>query len=330
MNPSPLTTQIDLGGIQHILIFTGLATGALFWVKSFPINLAAKLLAAYVLVYQLFMLEYPHALFGEVTTAYRAQAGQSLAEFLFVGVSVAFLMPYITRFLKYVVGFVLICVWLGEPGILGAISFQTAFCALCIPFLPMPLACAVVLTALTHHGSTALLIIGAQCFGLALKYPKFNTKVPLLLLALFSSAYLTSGPMFDGGERLAKYTQFMTYWFQKWEWIIFGVGPGSFTWTSILLDNYKAPLFLQMHSDWLQILWEYGAIGFCLCVFVFAQTVRRAWDSAYLLAATLGVGAFMVTYYPLRHYPTALLTAYIFTIVEFSYKANSIVARRLN
>jgi len=331
MNPSPLTTQIDLGGMQHIVIFIGLSIGALVWfIKMSHVSVAARLLLAYLLVYTLFMLEYPHAIFGDWTTAYRAQAGQTLAEFMFTACACVFIMPYIERLLKYVVGFVLVCVWLGEPGILGAISFQTAFCALAIPFLPLPLSVLVVVTALTHHGSTALLIIGAQCFAVALKHPKFNKATPFVIAALYTSAYYMSGAMFDGGERLAKYSKFMTYLFTKWEWIIFGVGPGTFTWTSILLDEYKAPLFLQMHSDWLQIFWELGAVGFALSVFLFGQTVKRAWNRTYLLAATLGAGAFMATYYPLRHYPTALLTVYIFLTVELSYKEDSIVTRLLS
>ena len=172
----------------------------------------------------------------------------------------------------------------------------------------------VLTTAIFNHGSTAILIIGAQAVAYAIakgdrKYRVLLTGlVPVLLLA----AWQNSGVMFDGGERLAKYRQALTYWSGSTKRIIFGEGPGSYLWTSAGLDDFKAPIFLHLHSDWLQVLFEYGIVGFLLVLLFYLQNAISAFKYPKRFAAFIGVGAFALTYYPLRHFPSAVLCAFIF------------------
>lgn len=329
MNPSPLLSQIDIGGVWRITIFFGIAFSIIKWVSGSDVApLSAKLLWSYTLVSALFILEFPLVQFGEVHTAFQATAGQALIEAIFIPIGAIVFRKLIPKLLPYVVSFALLCVWMNWPGFLHAPSFHSAFAALAIPLLVSPyLIGAVVITVLTHHGTTALLILSAQMLALTLRLKKRRLLIFLVAFALSAYFCRAGGPLLNGEERLTKYAEFMGFWAREWRWIILGVGPGSFMWTSLMLDKFQTPLFLQMHSDWLQIVWELGLVGFALTVGVFLSAIKSAWDKPRLLAAIAGCAAFGLTYHPLRFYPPALLIAYIF-ILAFSCKTSSLQARR--
>lgn len=316
---NPLTAIIDVGGVWRETYFIGLTIIVSFLVFQFRQKrhtwdvILDKLLLLYVLVYSLFMFEHPNTRFGAYSTAYQLTAAQSFVETCIVLVTAMYCRGYIIHLLLYVVGFELVCIWLGYGGLLLAPSFDLAFCALAATLLPPYVWWLVLFTCLTHHGSTALLILAAQLLAVTIRYKdkKYLILFILSVLGLLSVAYFHShGPLLDGTERLQKYTQYMKFWAAKPEWIIFGVGPGSFMWTSLLIDDFKTNAFLQMHSDWLQILWEYGVVGFTLMVTVFIGAVKRAHKSEW--GAIFGCAAFGLTYHPLRFFPSALLIAVIF------------------
>lgn len=107
--------------------------------------------------------------------------------------------------------------------------------------------------------------------------------VPLLVGVLYY------GPerILDDGARFEAYRVFMGYWWRDdWTAKAFGYGLGAFETLSQPIQ-YKAKflmgsdggrvtgwLWLHMHSDWLQFLWEYGIVGFTL-VLASAITLYR-------------------------------------------------------
>lgn len=324
MNPNILFTQIDPGGIWHLAWFFGLAILMILGMKKHVLE--AKVLWLYIFIYALFILEYPAPHFKAYTLAFQTTAGQLCVEMWILTASVVIFGEKFLKFVPWAVGWTIACVWGHYEGLLIAPSFNTAFIALSLPFLPSWLFLIALLTILTHHGSTALLIIAAQAFAHVLKKSDTLRLFFILVISLVSIAYLHhTGAWFDGAERLEKYERLMRFWFYgmdwripyalptqpHWAWVLFGVGPGTFMWFSLTLERFKGNLFLQMHSDWLQILWELGVVGLGLTIAVFMRAAKNAWSDQKLLSALFGCAAFGLTYHPMRWFPTALLTTLI-------------------
>lgn len=312
---NPLTALIDGDGIWLITIFLGcsiILQEFIIKVTTYK-NWAQRILWVYVLNYALYLFMYPVAHFGVYTTAYQVTAGQALIEAFLIPIGAAVFQKTVFKALPTVIVIELACVWLHRGGLMLASSFSLAFAALALPFLPWWLRALTVFSVLTHHASTALLVLWVQLGAFTLKNKRFWPLFTAVTFAFLVMTYFQQGGgFFHGSGRVGKYNQFMTFWATNPKWVIFGVGPGSFMWTSLLMDKFKGELFLQMHSDWLQILWEYGLVGFLLSVAVFIGAAKDACKNPRSLAAVFGAGAFMLTYHPLHFFPTALLIAVIY------------------
>lgn len=326
MNQNLFFTQIDPGGTWHITWFLGLAVVIVLCMKELSEPIEAKLLWGYILVYALYLVEYPAPHFKAYTIAFQSTAGQAFIEAFMIPISIYFFHRVMNRIIPWVIGVTIACVWCHWDGLMVASSFNTALIALSLPFLPSWLFWIALYTVLAHHGSTALLIVAAQAFAYTIKKTDTLGWFLVLMGCLFGIAYLHhTGAWLDGSERLQKYDQFMRFWFYGrtdqipyamptrpyWKWVIAGVGPGTFMWFSLIFDHFKGNLFLQMHSDWLQILWETGVVGLGLTIAVFMRAAKNAWNDVKLLSALFGCAAFGITYHPMRWFPTALLTTLI-------------------
>lgn len=327
---NPLTMQIDIGGIWRLGLFWGLALCILgLAAKARKVGIFAAILWAYVAGRALYLLEYPALPFGIYNTAFQATAGQALAELILIPLAAIFSPKWIWRIVWIVVAIEIGSVWGLYQGIMSWPSLSTAFIALCLPWLPMWLAVAGVITILAHHGSTALVIFAVQMIVEATRWKSRHWLLILFLNALAITAYIhSSGPLLDGSERLAAYRRFMDLWSSDINLILFGSGPGTFMWVSLIFDKFKGDLFLQLHSDWLQITFELGMLGVLLSVGVLGECSVKAWRSPKLLSGVLGAGAFMLTYHPLRFFPSAFVIALIVQecCVEFS-RTNSAADR---
>jgi hypothetical protein len=321
VDPLPL---IDIGGVWHLTFFTGIIFIFLYGLfLKLKLPYPIKFLFAYLIIRSLFILEFPTLMFWPYTSNFQTTAAQMLIEVVALPLGAILFERYVEKILIFVAFFSSLCVWMKWPGLLQAPSFNGAFAALALPFLPGWAAVGVLITIFTHHGSTALLIVAAQLLAYVLKRPLWATAGYFLFPLLFYIALKHSGVGFDSAERLQNYKMFMAFWAKDWHWIVFGVGPGSFMWTSILLSKEKTSLFLQMHSDWLQMIWELGLVGLGLILWVLISAVKNAWKNDVLLSALFGCVAFGLTYHPLRFFPTAFLTAYIF-MKAFNYRADSL------
>ena len=148
---------------------------------------------------------------------------------------------------------------------------------------------------------------------------KIPIAIPIGLVFFFLAfcAYLqvdTYGvkvPLFNYAERLSIYSRYMKWWTSAWPFVVFGVGPGTFMWMSLLIDKFTPPLFLQMHSDWLQVLFELGIVGALLAIVSYVRALARAKNDTAQLAAVVGIGAFALTYHLFRFFPPAVLVVMI-------------------
>lgn len=313
---NPLTAQIDIGGIWHISIFVVLAIVVLktIW-KQTILELEEKLLLAYVLISSLFIIEYPALPFGLYNTAFKGTAAEVFLEALFIPLGAFLFFDQAKKLLPWIVGIELIGVWFGWGLLVDGPSFAAAFCACAIPFLPPWFWPIVLITILTHHASTALLIVAAQAFVVVLKAR--NKKwllgyLGLLFLFLGIAYFHKQGAFLYGNGRVEKYADVMHFWTRRSSWIAFGVGPGSFMWVDLMRNGFAFyDPWLQLHSDWLQILWELGETGLALTIVVFARAARNVWNEPRKLSALFGLAAFGLPYHPTRFALTAFLAAMI-------------------
>lgn len=310
-----LTVPIDLMGVWHIAIFIALAMSA--YQISKPLG-ALRWLFFYVVVSALFVLEFPLLPFGDYTRAFQATAGQTLVEILVITFSIGWWKRFTTKALPYVVAFEILAVWTYGHGLMVAPSFDTAFIALCLPMLGDILGTLGMVTILFHHGTTALLMLGAYILSNTNLFTKNKSALVMLTAIGFAIWYHHHGPWLDGMDRIEHWKRYMHFWAYhpdgslNWRSIILGMGPGSFMFCAMLVDNYKPPFFLMMHSDWLQILFELGVVGFALTVGVVIQAIQGAKSNRRLMLGIVGSILFGLFYHPLRFAPSAILIALIF------------------
>jgi len=165
---SPLNAQIDPMGIWRITFFVGMVAMVIYLAKRFAKDLGWDVtgLWAYSLVIALWIVEFPMYSFGIYHVAYQATAGMNFAEVLLIPATLLLVRKNLLPIFTPIIVYEIIAVWFKLPGLMiprpFADSFDLALMAMYFPFAPWWLKIATVGTVATHHGSTALLILGAQ------------------------------------------------------------------------------------------------------------------------------------------------------------------------
>lgn len=114
------------------------------------------------------------------------------------------------------------------------------------------------------------------------------------------------------GIRLKMWATYFDYFNDSGKSIWLGFGPGTFEMVGPTI-KFKIPGAADygtawMHNDWLQILWEYGAIVFFLSVGFYFYLLFRAYNKqTWLFCMVLGYGACMSFYSPLHFMISQLL-----------------------
>ena len=320
---SPFTVPIDIGRPWRLEFFFVLLTA--FFTFIFPyrhrIGNAAIALWSFALLMALFLSEYPTIHFGQYERLFQVTSSWNVIEVFTIPLLALSFSRY-TRWrvwsvLPFLLLFEIACVWLHREGLLVASSFSLAMIALVLPLMPNWFKIVALATIVTHHGSTALVILAAQILaGAALnrKYRKYLLVLPILVLL---SRYHQFRPHFDSAERLGIYKEFMSAWWSELVTrnpLVFflGTGPGTFFWISLMRNDFAEPQWWWLHSDFLQILFELGAIGFTLSLLTVWAAIKRNLDDSRMVSAIVGIVAFSLTYHPLRWAPTAFLVCLIF------------------
>ena len=330
---NPLTIQLDQDGLWRFGLFFGMLGCILFFINFYrkQIGWIPSITWGYVLIWCLIRIEWPSFPFGGYNTAFVASAGQTFAEVLVIpAVFVALREKELKRFFYFLNGFMLlesamVCIF--GYGFMVGPSFDTALLAAFLPLASPAVRLISMAVILTHHGSTAILIIIAQQIAFYIKKEKKTCADLCVRLAgsaaLIAIAYFHHhGPWFDGMERIQAYKRFMGFWWSRdISTNLFGTGPGSFIWLSMMIDKFKDPVFLQMHSDWLQVTFELGIIGVSLLILLALKTAKDSWSKPRILASSFGCVAFMFTYHPLRFMPSMIVFSFIFSL-SINYAAN--------
>lgn len=196
-------------------------------------------------------------------------------------------------------------------GFLWATTFDAAFLAMLMPLCPWPLALCFLFSILKAKSFTALTIIAAQMT--IIHWGKFKKlALSLMWILLAGILYIKFGHDFRYGiERIQKWQEFYAWWHMA-DRMWFGTGAGSYFWLSPHVGNYLAPNYLQAHNDFVQCLFEFGRVGLALMLVTFGWLFLKTDRQGKILLA--GVGACMLSYYPLHHFVTAALVGLIVRI----------------
>lgn len=299
-----LVEPVDYGGIWHFGWAIGLILCAAFFIRfKTPIHAALFYFAAQAL----FILEAPLLPYGDYTRAFQATAGQSFAAIAGVVLGSWYVFTYHKKKIRpaTTIFVVLEClsVWYQRAGLMGWESFDLALVALCMFMMPnLWVGGFAVLTICAHHGTTALAILAVQ-FIWADWVIGTTLSIPLAALAF----YHAHGPWLDAGERVGVWRLMYHVWVTDWRNVVFGTGAGSFMWVSLLASHFKEPFLLCAHQDFFQIAFEYGLVGLALFLYASGWLIVKApriWRCPLVCCVV-----FMMSYHPLRFFPSAFIIA---------------------
>lgn len=204
-------------------------------------------------------------------------------------------------------------------GIFNTDSMDTTVMAMMLPMtlvFAWPFIFAPLAAIIFHGGTTAVATMLASSIGVAVVSSRWLAMF-FLSLCLGASFYLQYTGV-DLGTRPTEWMRFMRWWYESGD-ILFGVGAGSFQWLGPWIqetagkssDHYK-----MMHNDHLQLIFEYGIIGYSLMAAAYLRAMWFARNTHWLFGALLASAVAMGGYYPL-HYLVSQMAVFCFLGVAY-------------
>lgn len=167
---------------------------------------------------------------------------------------------------------------------------------------------------------TAIFVLFVMFLGLLFTYRSLRLlifpPVALVLLALYDYRKLLFATK---GLRIKMWAAYFDYFIASGKSFLWGFGPGSFEMIgpTIQIPNpvipgaqNGPPLYATawMHNDWLQLLWEYGAIILIVSIAFYIYVLVKSYNSRTIFCMNLGFGACMCFYSP-THFTLGQLLA---------------------
>lgn len=112
----------------------------------------------------------------------------------------------------------------------------------------------------------------------------------------------------------------MKFWAERVN-ILTGSGPGSFYVYGPGIElahhgfNYRGAVYIWLHNEWLQILFELGIIGLLLTLLFFALSLKKAYNKPHLFSLLLIYGVTAAFQMPMRQFLSAFLLIYIIRLI---------------
>jgi hypothetical protein len=163
-------------------------------------------------------------------------------------------------------------------------------------------------------------------------YSKQTKRILWGLAAIILGLVFERELLFNSSGRFAGYKLFMTEWWNN-SVTLFGPGLNSFQFIGPIVQQKHRYLvdekgsgayFMQLHSDWLQVLFESGVVGLAITIALFICVATRLYKSnephsrdAFVFWC--GIGSAAIFSYPFRFLVPVILAA---MCVQFAYQRN--------
>lgn len=139
--------------------------------------------------------------------------------------------------------------------------------------------------------------------------------VVLLGLLMVAAALVIPNLFFDSGRFKVYSTSF--HWWQSQADQLTGTGPGSYfligPYIQAVTNNQPRNFFVWMHSDWMELAFQFGWLGLYLYLVQFVQLFDKCLTrkNVYLLSALASYGAFAVFNFPTHIAHTAFVGIFL-------------------
>jgi len=190
-------------------------------------------------------------------------------------------------------------------------SLDACFVALMSPIIwglsdhrKIRIACIVVtlLAIILAKSNTAILMV----FSIILTYCVSRRNLKHLFSASFATLLVTPvicvwlGPkLMTNMGRYHNWQNMMTYWYHNMNlWI--GAGQGTYWGYAASLQAGSRDIFLWMHNDWLQVLFEGGIIFFTSMLILYFFMLKKSVNRPELFSMVIAYGLIAMTLYPLH------------------------------
>lgn len=152
-------------------------------------------------------------------------------------------------------------------------------------------------------GNTFFVALATMTFSyLALKRKRIALILTIPLIAgIMALSYRMNGiSFFRHADRTEQWKFFMNWLFEnEKQWL--GTGLSTFQWVGPILQNKTTDIFIWMHSEPLQIIFEQGLLGFALALILTYQCLSRSVKTPWLFVASIGLITISLTQFPLRY-----------------------------
>lgn len=197
----------------------------------------------------------------------------------------------------------------------------------------------IVSIALSHSSSPWGALFGSVfgMFAIAAKVSKGRDRKDFLvagyvflMLLMLLAYFFERGSLLDSAGRMSAWKIFMHAWYEKLP-VLWGSGPGTFPTLAIetqVAEHYlvneagtAGTFFTFLHNEWLQVLYEEGAVGLLLLTIWFIRCLRLAWQNSdqIMLAGLLSTAICSCVVFPMRYFLTAMVGAWFFIGTEMLY-----------
>lgn len=213
-------------------------------------------------------------------------------------------------------------VWKFDYGIFNANSADCAMLAMMYPAIfwrnfkiwTIPFAAFVLITIILKGKSTGSFALAAASLAMVSSVGAWVASISCA--TIFGFAWLNYGNLlFNDSARFKNWIHFFEWWainINPW----YGTGFGRAEWIMPYLSLEKSRLFLWMHNEYLQVLFEGGAIGLALALAVLVQffLLSRTQDR-WKLATVVSVSVVCLTQFPFRFAFSAFFICFIANII---------------
>lgn len=167
-------------------------------------------------------------------------------------------------------------------------------------WLPIGIATFAIIQA---EGATPFFIGAAAGLSYLIFFRRSLVAIGLTLGTFIGGYFWIPESFFRLAPRYEEWFFFMNWW-KEHASIAVGTGIGTFAWLGPLLhldSGRTAALFVWMHNDWIQIVFESGVIGGVLSLGVFLQSLYLARKNVAIFLGLVSYGTCMMAQFPLHY-----------------------------